>query len=164
MGVAEAAIAALGQNEALADGGKVVDQGLAVLVEDLGADGNLEHHRLAAGAVAVLARPVSASLGLEMLLVAVVDQGVEAIDGFDHDIAATAAIAAVRPAELDELLAPERNATVAAVAGAHIDLGFIEKFHDVLYVGEAGPYGNRGMGLIRLSALISSGQSALRKA
>ena len=45
------------------------------------------------------------------------------------DVAAAAAIAAGGPAELDELLAPERNAAVAAVAGADIDLGLVEEFH-----------------------------------
>src|SRR4029077_11261025 len=65
-----------------------------------------------------------------MLLVAIVDQRVEAVDGGDDHVAAAAAIAAVRPAELDELLAPERHAAVAAVARADIDLGLIKKFHD----------------------------------
>jgi hypothetical protein len=53
---------------------------------------------------------VAAGLGLEMLLEAVIDQRVEAVDGFDPDIAAAAAIAAIRPAELDVFLAPERDA------------------------------------------------------
>src|SRR4029078_4179019 len=72
---------------------------------------------------------------LEVLCVAVVDQSVEAVDRFDHDVAAAATIAAARPAVLDELLAPERDAAGAAVAGANIDLGFVEEFHG-LYVGE----------------------------
>ncbi len=71
---------------------------------------------------------------LEVLLVAVVDQGVEPIDGLDQDVAAAAAVAAARAAELDELLAPERHAAVAAVAGADIDLGLVEEFHG-LYIG-----------------------------
>ena len=54
--------------------------------------------------------PWHAGLGLEMLLVAVVDQRVEPVDAFGPDVAAAAAVAAVRPAELDELLAPERDA------------------------------------------------------
>ena len=44
---------------------------------------------------------------------------------------AEAAIAAAWPTEFDELLAAERHAAVAAVAGADIDLGFVEKFHRV---------------------------------
>jgi len=58
-----------------------------------------------------------------------VDQRVEPVDDFDDDIATAAAIAAGGAAELDELLAAKRHAAVSAVAGADIDLGFIEEFH-----------------------------------
>ena len=108
--------------------GEIGEQRLAVLLVDLRADRNLEHHVLAVGAVHVLAHAVAAGLGLEVLLVAVVDQRVEAIDRLDHDVAALAAVAAGGAAELDELLAPERDAAVAAGAGLHIDLGFVEEF------------------------------------
>ena len=64
MGVAEAAVAALGQEHPLADLGHVGDERLAVLGEDLGADRDLEHHVLAAGAGAVRAHAVLAALGL----------------------------------------------------------------------------------------------------
>ena len=47
------------------------------------------------------------------------------------DVAAAAAVAAARAAEFDELLAPERDAAVAAGAGRDIDLGFVEEFHGV---------------------------------
>jgi endonuclease/exonuclease/phosphatase family metal-dependent hydrolase len=40
-----------------------------------------------------------------------------------------AAVAAVRAAELDELLAPERDGAGAAVAGADVDLGLVEELH-----------------------------------
>jgi hypothetical protein len=59
---------------------------------------------------------VDAGAGLEVLLVAVVDEGVQALDGLDPDVAAAAAVAAVRAAVLDELLAPERDRAAAAVA------------------------------------------------
>ena len=93
--------------------------------------GTLQHDILAVGAGAILAHAVPAALRLEVLLVAIVDQRVEAVDRFDHDVAAFAAIAAVRAAELDEFLAPERHAAVPARAGRDIDLGFIEEFHGV---------------------------------
>ena len=108
-----------------------MDQRLAVLVEDLRADRHLEHDRLAVGAMAVLAHAVGALRRLEMLLVAIIDQRVEPVGDLDDDIAAAPAIAAAGPAELDILLAPKRHAAVAAVAGADIDLGFIEEFHGV---------------------------------
>ena len=57
-----------------------------------------------------LPMPARAVLGLEVLLIAVVDQRVEVGDALDPDVAALAAVAAVGAAELDELLAPERDA------------------------------------------------------
>src|SRR5437588_12577458 len=131
MCVAEAAIAAFGEHELFAECGEIVDQGFAVLIKYLGADRHLEHDRLAIGAMAVLAHAVGALLGLEVLLIAIVDQRVQSIDRFDDDVAAATAIAAARSAELDILLAAERHAAVAAVAGADINLGFIQKFHDL---------------------------------
>src|SRR5260370_32828949 len=136
MRVAEPAIAAFGQHELFAEGGGGVDQGVAVLVEHLRSDRHLEHYRFAVGAVAVLAHAVGALLGLEVLLIAVVDQRVQSIDRFDDDVAAAAAIAAARSTELDILLAAERHAAVAAVAGADIDFCFIKKFHGS--IGKAG--------------------------
>ena len=79
--------------------------------------------------MAVLAHAVGTLLGLEMLLIAVVDQRVQAVDHLDDDVAAAAAITAARSAELDILLAPERDAAVAAVAGADIDFCLVKKFH-----------------------------------
>ena len=104
-------------------------QRLLVLVEDLRADRHLQHDVGAVGAGAVLAHAVAAGLGLEVLLVAIIDQRVEPVDAFDDDVAAAPAVAAVRPAEFDELLAPKRDAAGAAVAGADIDLGLVEEFH-----------------------------------
>src|SRR5262249_41178791 len=97
---------------------------------DLGADRNLHHNVGAACAVTVLAHAATAILGGEMLLVAVVDERVEAFDRERDRVAALAAAAAARSAALAGLLAPERPATVAAVAGADRDLGFVKKFHD----------------------------------
>ena len=75
--------------------------------------GHLQHHVGALGAGAVLAHAVAAGLGLEMLLVAVVDERVEPLDAFRPDVAAAAAVAAVRPAELDELFTAERDGSRA---------------------------------------------------
>src|SRR5437762_14324482 len=129
MCVAEAAIAAFGEHELFAECGEIVDQGFAVLIKYLGADRHLEHDRLAIGAMAVLAHAVGALLGLEVLLIAIVDQRVQSIDHFDDDVAAAAAITAAGTAELNILLAAKRHAAVAAVAGAYIDLCFVKKFH-----------------------------------
>ena len=129
MGVAEAAVAALGDDDALARRLEVGEQRLVVLVEHLRAVRHFQHGVGAAAAGAVLAHAVHAGLGLEMLLVAEVDQRVEAVGAFDHDVAAAPAIAAVGAAELDELLAPERDAARPAVAGADVDAGLIKELH-----------------------------------
>ena len=127
--IAEAAIAAARERRALPDRGEIGEQRLAVLLVDLRAGRHLEQEVGAAGAMAILAHAAAAVLGGVMLLVAVVDQRVEPFDRLRDDVAALAAIAAVRPAVLDEFLAAERHAAVAAVARADIDLGFVEEFH-----------------------------------
>jgi hypothetical protein len=109
--------------------GQIGDQGLAVLLEHLRAGRQLENHVGAAGAGAVLAHAVAALLRLEVLLVAIVEQRVEVGHAFEDDVAAFAAVAAVGTAELDIFLAAEAYAAIAAVTGAHINLGFIEELH-----------------------------------
>ena len=63
MGVAEAAIAALEEADALADRGQVGDQRLVVLLEHLGALRNAQGHVRPGGAGAVLAHAVGAGAG-----------------------------------------------------------------------------------------------------
>src|SRR5262249_48149315 len=86
---------------------------------------------LSVGAGTVLPGAIDAALALEVLLVAVVDQRVEIVDAENDDIAPVTAVAAVGSAELDELLGPEADASVAAVARFDIDLCKVEKFHAV---------------------------------
>ncbi len=75
----------------------------------------------------------------EMLGVAEVDQGIEVVFGDEDDVAALAAVAAVGSTEFDEFLPPEGDHAVAAVAGAEVDLGLVEKLHDVSPKTERGP-------------------------
>jgi hypothetical protein len=69
------------------------------------------------------------ALRLEMLRVAEVDERVEAGDRFEHDVAALAAIAAVRAAVLDVFLAAERHRARPAGARLEVDLGLVEEMH-----------------------------------
>ena len=64
-----------------------------------------------------------------MLLIAVIDERVEAVGGHHRDVAAAPAVPAVGPAELDELLAPEGDAAVPAVPAAQVDIRLVEKLH-----------------------------------
>ncbi|MNV73142.1 hypothetical protein D3C71_1662740 [compost metagenome] len=59
-----------------------------------------------------------------------IDQGIEVLVGADPHAAAITAVATVRPAQRNELLATETDAAVAAIAGDHLDFCFVYKFHD----------------------------------
>src|SRR3546814_5283874 len=74
------------------------------------------------------------------------DQGVEVLRRLQPHAAAVAAIAAIGPAERDELLAPETDAAVAAVSGSDGDFGFVDQFHGA---GIKGMRGMKGMGSVR---------------
>ena len=127
--IPEPAIAALQQHHLHTRAIQVGQHRLLIVGEDLGAD----RHRnrdircavpclIAAGSVAALGRA-------EMLRVAEIDQRVQVLGRLKNNVPAASAIAAVRPAELDELLPPERDYTVAAVAGAQIDFRLVEELH-----------------------------------
>ena len=80
--------------------------------------------------VAVLAGPVrafavAAATGLEELLEAEIEKRVEVGVGDEVDVAAGAAVAAVRAAARDELLAAEAHGATAAVAGGDVDVDFV---------------------------------------
>src|SRR5690606_12076342 len=106
--------------------------------QHLGAYGDAQDYVLALGAVHLAALAVVAGLGLEMLLVAEVDQGVQPIGRLDPDVAALAAVAAVRAAVGNELFATERDGARAAVAGANVDLGLVEELHGRLMAQKRG--------------------------
>jgi hypothetical protein len=129
MRIAEPAIAAAREHRALTDFGEIGKQRFRVLRIDLRAHWHFQDHVSAICAVPVLAHSSGAILGFEMLLVAIIDERVETFDGLRNHVAASAAISAIRPAELNEFLTAERDAAVPAIAGADVDLCFIEKFH-----------------------------------
>jgi hypothetical protein len=60
-------------------------------------------------------------------LEAKVIQRAHAVVGNCDHIAAVTAVSAVRPALVDELLAPKRNRAVATVAGTKVDHCFIDE-------------------------------------
>ena len=128
--VAAATVAAAQEYLALADLDQIKQQGaLLVIGEHLGADRHLDHQILAAGAGAVRACPAVAALGPEMLGVAKVDQRVQAGHCFEDDVAALAAVTAVRAAIFDELFTSETDRPGATGAGANEDLCLIEEMH-----------------------------------
>src|SRR6185437_10573642 len=122
MRVAEATIAAAQQHYLLRGFGEIGDQRRTVLLIDLRADRHFEQGVRAVGAMTILAHASLAVLGVEVLLVAIVDQRIESLDGQHNHVATLAAIAAVRAAIFNEFLAAERHAAVSTVARADINL------------------------------------------
>src|SRR4029079_18098612 len=122
--------AALEQDDALALPGEIGEQSAVLGVGgDLGSDRDLDDEVAAAGAGPVRPGAALAPRSAEMLGVAEVDERVEAGHRFEHDVAALAPVAAVGPAALDELFAPEADRAGAASAGLHVDFGLVEKMH-----------------------------------
>ncbi len=138
-GVAAPAVAALEEVNALPFVGEIGEQAaLLVIGENLGADRDLDDKVLAPGAGHVAARAALAAGRAEMLGVAEIDQRVEPGHRFEHDIAALAALAAVRSAIFHELFAPEADRPGAARAAADEDLGLIEKMHGGAFSEQCG--------------------------
>src|SRR4029077_1996208 len=79
VGIAEAAIAAVGKHGALPDLGEIGQKRYPVLVVDLRADRHFENRIGAVGAVTILAHAGPAVGGGKMLLVAIIDERVEAV-------------------------------------------------------------------------------------
>ena len=131
MHVAKPALAAAGEEGALAVLGEVGHRVAGLLVADHRAHGYAQLDIGAASAVAV--RPGAAAAVLRAVDAgeAVVDQRVDIAIGECPDAAAASAVAAIGPAIADVLLAAEGRGAVAAVAGVHLDLGFVDEFHAV---------------------------------
>ena len=128
--VALAAVAALHQDGALANAGHVDDQRAVFIIgQNLRAHRHLDQQIIAARPGAVAAHAVGTALGLEMLGVAEIDQRIEAIDTFENDVTALAAVAAIGAAIFHELLAPERHGPITPGTGGNENLGLIEKVH-----------------------------------
>jgi hypothetical protein len=73
-----------------------------------------------------------------MLTVFQIQQGVVRLGRPENDVAALAAVAAVRTAFGDELLPPETHAARAAVSAPDKYLGFVNEFHLYLSSFEEG--------------------------
>src|SRR6185369_5209422 len=127
--VAETAVAALGEEHLLVVLEQLDDALAGVGVADDRADGHAQDDVGGGGTVLVGAAPVLAVPRLVPARVAEVDQRVEVAVGERPDAAAAAAVAAVRAAERDELLAPKAQAAVAAVAGSDLDGRFVDELH-----------------------------------
>ena len=127
--VAKTAVAAFGDQDFFARH-QQLEQNLAGFgVADDGAHRHFEGDVVTGRAKHIAAHAVLPALGLEAARVAKIHQGVEVDVGNRPDMAATTAVAAVRAAKFLVFFVPKRCAAVAAIAGGHVDQGFINKFH-----------------------------------
>src|SRR3712207_5260694 len=99
--VAAAAVSASREQHPVAGMDEIGNHRRIVGLEDLGSDRHAQDDIAALGAGTALAHAVAALLGLEMLLIAIVDKGVQPVDGLGPNVPALATIAAIGPAEFD---------------------------------------------------------------
>ena len=104
-----------------------VGQDLTVLGSRNRADRHDDFQVLGAATVFALFGTTAAGLGNQFLLVAETGQGVLVAAGRQDDIAAVAAVAAVRAAPVDELLMTKTDGTIAAVSCCHRNFYAINK-------------------------------------
>ena len=108
-------------------GGDQVAPEPALGSEDPGPHGDPNDQGLAAFAVAVLALAALAVFRLKDAAAPEVGQGAQARGGFEDDVAAVPAMAAVRAADGLEPGAEEADTARAAVAGPDGDIDFVRK-------------------------------------
>ena len=70
---------------------------------------------------------MDAVAGSPMRVVAERQQRGDVVVGDEPDVAALAAVAAVRPAEGHGTLAPERHAACSPIAAAHVELALVDE-------------------------------------
>ena len=134
--VAATAAPALRDDDTRAGMREVGDQPF-FLVEHLGADRNVQDCVLAVGTVREPSAAGSAFPGAQPLIRADAREVATRSVGHEHDVAALAAVTAVRAALRDELLAPEMDRAVAAATRDDRQLGAIVK-HDARVSGTPG--------------------------
>src|ERR1700737_4379870 len=125
-GIAAATPPAPGDDEALPLGDQVGDR-FSLLILDQRPGGNLQHDVDGVLSVPPAATASAAAAGGEVMLEAIVLQGVELPRDLEDDIAATAAVPTIRAPSRHELLAAEAQGTGASVATLHEDLDPVRK-------------------------------------
>jgi hypothetical protein len=125
MRIAEAPISTSRDQGTLARMNKVSEKCLIVFGKNLRSWRHLQHCIGTGRTSPIRAHTMFAITGLEMLLIAEIDQRVEVGNAFNPNIAALAAIAAIRAAEFNKFLPPEGKAAISSVSGADIYLCLI---------------------------------------
>ena len=127
LGVPSAAAPSNGSLDPLSGNGEIVEQLMARLEKYLGSRRNQN-----CGVTSIPAMPlgplaVSSPLGFENSLVSEMKKSVHAVGALQIHIPSFPAISAARSAARDELLSPERNASVSTITGRYFYPGLIDK-------------------------------------
>ena len=128
-GVAQTMPTTMGHQQALARLGQVANHFLSTRINHRGADWHAQHQLFTLAPRAIGTATIGATLGIKAAGIAIVDQGVEVLVGDHVHRAAIPPITTVRPTILDELLATETHATVAAITSFYKNRYFIDEFH-----------------------------------
>ena len=128
-GVAQPVKAAPCHQQPLAVTHQITDQLTGILLVHEGSHGHLDDEVRTGLAGTVLAHPVLAAFRQKFTAMPEIGQGIHGAIGFKIDTAAVTAITTVRTAEGNVLLAPETDAAIPAVSGAHLDGCFVDEFH-----------------------------------
>ena len=128
-GVAKTVPAALRDHQTLAVFGHVAHRFARTLIDNARPDRHFDGHVFTAFTGAVAALAVLTAFGAERFLKAVIDKGVKVFVGLKPDVAAIAAIAAVRAAFRDIFFTTEAYAAVTAITRHDQDRSFINKLH-----------------------------------
>src|SRR3954463_15319881 len=109
--------------------GEIGHQGACFFIADERSDRHAELDIVSAAAMAIGAQALASGLGAMDASEAVVDECVDVAIGASPDASAAAAVAAVRAAARDVFLPAKAGRAVAALAGMHLDLGFVDELH-----------------------------------
>ena len=96
-------------------------------IVDDGAYGYRQRNTCAVAAGALATFTVAATLGIVLGVEPEMQEGVVVVAGFEKYIAAVTSISSAGPPARNEFFAPERKATIPAVAGFHGDDYFVYK-------------------------------------
>ena len=127
MPVAQAALATAGDDDLFLRHAQIGDENLAVEIVHQRSRRDADDHFIAGPSVLLFAHPRLATLGAPMMFAGKIEKGTLVYIGNENDGRAVAPIAAVGSAFGNELLAAKRDATRSAVAGFHMNNGFINE-------------------------------------
>ena len=115
------------RHKLLSSGNQVGQHLTGLVIADDCADRNGHHHILAGPSGAIRSSSLATDFCFVMFLVPEVEERGHARRRFKYDIAAVAAISAIRPAARHELFAPKTACAVAPSAGCDTDTDFIDE-------------------------------------